>query len=118
MVTTSPEPAVVVVPATGTLTVRWTVAGTADPLMCSAYAASNLELIVYDESGTEIASANAPCHGFSVTMALPEGTYTAHATLIDSAGGARSTTKPLFAIDVVRGTDLAIDLDFPASSML
>lgn len=37
---------------------------------------------------------------------------------MDAASGARSVTKPLSAIEVVAGTDIAIDLDFPASSIL
>jgi hypothetical protein len=49
---------------------------------------------------------------------LPDGSYTADVTLVDSAGNSRSVTKPLQAIEVVAGTDLAIDVDFPSSSIL
>ncbi len=115
---TAEQPVVTVPAASGTLTVHWTVAGAADPSVCGAYAATDLELVVYDESGTEVASTTGPCEGFSLTLALPEGTYSADATLIDPSGTARSTTKPLQAIVVVAGTDIAIDLDFPQSSIL
>jgi len=118
-VTATPPSAVVTVPAaTGTLTIHWTVAGASDPSVCSAYGATDLELVVYDESGTEVATTTGACEGFSLTLALPDGTYTADATLIEPNGTARSTTKPLQAIVIVGGTDLAIDLDFPQSSIL
>ena len=114
-----PAPSVVTVPAApGQLTVRWTVAGSDHPAVCSAYAASDLELVVYDEAGSHYATATAPCDGFTLTLPLPEGTYSADATLIDARSNARSTTKPLHAIEIVGGTDLAIDLDFPSTSIL
>ena len=117
--TLTTEPPVVVVPAaSGTLTVHWTVAGSNDPSVCGAYAATDLELVVFDEAGSQVASTTGACEGFSLTLALPEGTYSADATLIDPSNNARSTTKPLHAIEVVSGTDLAIDLDFPPSSIL
>ena len=113
------EPPVISVPvASGTLTVHWTVAGGSDPSVCGAYGATDLELVVYDASGAQVATTTAACEGFALTLSLPEGTYSADATLIDPNGASRSTTKPLQAIVVVRGTDLAIDLDFPQSSIL
>jgi hypothetical protein len=113
------EPATVTVPAsTGTLTVRWLVAGGTDPRGCIAYGASLLELVVYDEGGSPVVRANGACSDFGLTVDLPEGTYSADVTLTDAAGSSRSTTKQLNAIDVVAGTDLAIDVDFPSSSIL
>jgi hypothetical protein len=103
---------------TGTVTVQWTVAGAPDPSVCSAYGATTLELVVYDANGTQVATANAPCDSFALTLTLDEGTYTADATLVDPDSTARSVTKPLDDIDVVAGTDLSIDLDFPTSSIL
>lgn len=111
-------PPVVVPAAIGTLTVTWLVAGTSDPSMCSAYGASAMEVVVYDAAGQEVTTVQPSCSDFAVTLELPEGTYTAEATLVDSASGARSVTKPISTFDVVDGTDIAIDLDFPASSML
>jgi hypothetical protein len=117
--TVTTEPPVVVAPApTGTLTVRWSIAGAVHPALCNAYRATDLEVVVYDEAGAQVASTTFPCEGFSLTLPLPDGTYTADVTLVDPNGTARSTTKPLQAIVIVRGTDLAIDLDFPQSSIL
>jgi hypothetical protein len=110
-------PPVAVVPA-GTLTVRWLVAGTTNASVCDSYGATTLELVVYDAAGNRVTTANAPCGSFSLTLTLPDGTYTADVTLVDSAGNSRSVTKPLAAIEVVGGTDLAIDVDFPSTSIL
>ena len=104
--------------AAGTLTVRWLVSGTTDPSMCDANRASTLELVVYDAAGTQVATATAPCESFSLTLPLSDGTYSADVTLIDPAGNSRSVTKPLSAVEIVTGTDLAIDVDFPSNSIL
>jgi len=112
------EPPLVTTAPAGTLTVRWLVAGTTDPGLCARYGATTLELVVYDAGGGEVATANAACESFSLTLALPEGSYSADATLVDPGARARSVTKPIQAIDIVAGTDLAIDLDFPPSSIL
>ena len=114
-VTASPP---VATATTGTLTVTWLMAGTTDSSLCAGYGADSLELAVYDSAGNEVTTVEAPCESFATTVELPEGRYTANATLVDSALRARSVTKPLSAIDIVAGTDLTIDLDFPTSSML
>ena len=98
--------------ATGTLTVRWLLAGTTDPAECDAEGVDAMELAVYDASGQQVATANEPCESFSLTLALAEGTYSADATLVDTGSNPRSPTKRLDGIDVVAGTDLAIDVAF------
>jgi hypothetical protein len=100
------------VAATGTLTVRWLLAGTTDPAECGAEGVDAMELEVYDPSGQQVATANEPCESFSLTLPLAEGTYSADATLVDTASNPRSPTKRLDGIDVVAGTDLAIDVAF------
>ena len=102
----------------GTVTLNWLVAGRTDPGLCAAYGATHVELVVYDDTGRTIARQYAPCESFSLTLPLPAGTYTADATLVDPRSNALSVTKPLEAIDIIPGTDLAINLDFPSSSML
>jgi hypothetical protein len=114
-----PTPVPVEQPASmGSLTVRWLVAGTTSASVCEGYRASTLHLAVFDANGRRAATTDAPCESFAVSLSLPEGTYTADAMLVDVNGRAVSTTKTLRAIEVVSGTDLAIDLDFPAASML
>jgi hypothetical protein len=114
----SAPPVTTVPAATSTLTVRWLVSGTTDPGECAAAGADALELVVYDRTGAQVTTANEPCESFSLQLALPEDTYSADATLVDSSSNARSVTKRLDDIDVAAGTDLAIDVDFPASSLL
>ncbi len=104
--------------AAGTLTVRWLVGGTTDPSLCDSFRATALELVVYDAAGNQVSTTNAPCGSFSLTLPLPDGTYSADVTLVDPAGNSRSVTKPLSAVEIVTGTDLAIDVDFPSNSIL
>jgi hypothetical protein len=105
-------------PDTGTITVDWLVMGADDPSLCAMYGADDIEIVLYDESGDQAATATAPCGSFSTTVTLAEGTYTADVTLVDSDSNAITTTKGLTALDVVAGTDLAVSLDFPSSSVL
>jgi len=103
---------------TGTVTIRWLVAGRTDVALCNGYGASHLELVIYDVNGSTVARQYAPCGSFTTTLALPAGSYTADVTLVGPSNEAISVTKPLAAVDVVAGTDLAISVDFPSSSML
>ena len=73
---------------------------------------------MYDAAGNPVTTVDAPCESFSLTVELPEGRYTADATLVDQASRARSVPKTLSAVDIVAGTNLTINLDFPSSSML
>jgi hypothetical protein len=104
--------------SSGTLTINWSVAGTGDPGLCAMYRADQIEVVVYDASGAPVATANAPCANFSTTVPLAEGLYSADVTLVDQAGNAITTTKLLHALSVVGGTDLAVSIDFPQSSVL
>jgi hypothetical protein len=110
--------AVVPAPDTGTLTVDWTVSSSTDPSECSTFGAVNLELLVYDDSGTLVAQQDAPCDAFSDSVALDEGTYSATATLVSGTDAAVTTSVPLSDLDIVAGTDLAVAVDFPATSLL
>jgi hypothetical protein len=112
------SPPVEVSQGSGSVTVDWLVAGVDDPGLCAMYGADEIEVVIDDESGGQVATANAACGSFHVTVPLPEGTYSADVTLVDRAGNAITTTKTLSALDVVAGTDLAVQVDFPSSSVL
>jgi hypothetical protein len=114
---TSPTP-VDVSRASGTITVDWLVAGVKDSGLCAMYGADEIEVVIDDASGGHVATANSRCRNFSLSVPLPEGTYTADVTLVDRAGNAITTTKTLYSLDVVGGTDLAVQVDFPTSSVL
>jgi hypothetical protein len=103
---------------TGSLTVRWTIAGSDSPVQCSYYAVEDLELVVYDDSGGQVTTIDAACEAFNVTADLDPGSYTADATLVDVNRKPRSLTLPINNIRVTTGTDLAINVDFPSRSML
>jgi hypothetical protein len=116
-----PGPGPVPIPVTGptgTVTLAWTVDGSHSPPSCSQFGAYDLELVIRDRYQRIVTSTTAPCSDFNLTLPLPRGTYEGEATLIDSRSGEVSTTLPLQDISIVPGTDLTIDIDFPASSRL
>jgi hypothetical protein len=101
----------------GTLEVRWTIDGATDPLDCSDFAVDRLELVIYD--GADVVDEVEPfCEDFGVTLDMIDGVYDADATLIDSFDNSATVTKPLNAIDIIAGTTLTIDVDFPVDSFL
>jgi hypothetical protein len=112
-----PPPPVTVAPSGGELTVNWLLVGSSDPGMCSRVGADALEVVLYDPSGRPVTRQTAACETFSITLSLPEGRYSADVTLLDRRGNTRSTPRPLDDVDVIAGTNLAINLDFPPSSL-
>jgi hypothetical protein len=49
---------------------------------------------------------------------LPEGSYFADVTLVDSFDRSATLTETLDAIDIIGGTDLSLAVDFPVGSFL
>ncbi len=105
-------------PDVGTLTVEWTIDGLRDPADCVGFDVDRLELSLYVGGDQLIDEVEPPCEAFGVTIDLVEGRYSADATLIDRFGGTASTTETLQAVDIVAGTDLVINVDFPIDSIL
>jgi hypothetical protein len=103
---------------TGSVTIRWTIAGSDSPVQCAYYAVDNLKLDIHDDTGASVTSIEASCEAFNVTVDLDPGTYNADATLVDVNDKPTSLSLPIDDIKVTTGTDLAIDIDFPARSML
>jgi hypothetical protein len=101
----------------GTLTVRWTIDGLRDPLDCFDFAADRMEIRLY-EGRSLIDEVEPICEDFSTTIELFDGVYSADATLVDSFDSAVTLTEPLEDIDIIEGTDLVIDIDFPIESFL
>ena len=104
--------------ATGSLTVTWTIEGSASPAECDSVGADNVELALFDASGTQTANVYAACQDFSVSVELPEGSYDAEVTLVDASNRSVSTTLSLRNLDVIEGTDITSDIDFPSASIL
>jgi hypothetical protein len=114
----SDDGAVIVLPASGALTVTWSIDMSQDPGVCSFYGADAFELVVYDDFDRLAAETIAPCERFSVTLDLPDGFYSADATMIDFADRPVTTTRTVHDIDVRAGSELVIDVDFPLGSLL
>jgi hypothetical protein len=110
---TPPPPA----SSAGTFTVNWLVAGSSDPFACRRWGATELEVVVYDITGAPVVRRLAPCGTFTLTVPLAPGTYSADVGLLGRGQGQASTSKTIHAVEVRQGTDLAVNLDFPPSSM-
>jgi hypothetical protein len=106
-------------PATGTLTVRWTIGNRRDPSVCFSYGrrATDFELLVHRDD-REVAELYARCEDFRITAPLPPGDYTGYGTLVDQNKDPLTTTLPLKDIEILKDADLQIDIDFPAGSFL
>jgi len=104
------------VPDNGTLTVLSSIEGSTDPAECDFVGATDLELAIY-EGDRQVTVVTSDCYDFGISVSLPDGIYNADATLLDN-GVAASTTLTLDEIRVISGTDIQIDIDFPASSIL
>jgi hypothetical protein len=111
-------PIVVVPDQFGTLTTEWLTLGTTDPATCAIVGADRFELLLYDEFGGFFSEAEAPCESFVLTVELPEGRFSADATLVDALDRTVSTTSTLDGLDIVRDTDLVVTVDFPPGSIL
>jgi len=103
-------------PLVGTLTVAWTIDGIRDPLDCADFDVDRLELVI---SGLNDDVETEPlCESFSTSIDLYEGRYVGEATLVDSFDRAATLTQPIDDIDIIAGTDLVVDIDFPIGSFL
>ena len=69
--------------------------------------------LVFDSFGGAFVAADAPCDGFAISIELPEGDYSADATLVDDFNHAVSVTLPLDGLRVIEDTELTINVDFP-----
>jgi hypothetical protein len=101
----------------GTLTVRWSIDGLRDPLDCVDFGVDRMEIRLY-ERGSLIDEIEPFCEDFTTTIELFDGIYDGDATLVDSRDFAVTLTEPLDNIDIIAGTDLLIDVDFPIDSFL
>jgi hypothetical protein len=102
----------------GSVTVTWSIDGIQDPNDCIDFGVDRLELRLYTLRGDLIREVEPFCEDFAVTVDMTEGRYDGEATLVDSDDGSATITEPLDNIDIVAGTDLQIDVDFPVDSFL
>lgn len=98
----------------GTLTLGWTVEGLQEPADCAFYGIDRLELTVYDLFEDPVVTSYALCEDFELSIGLPEGFYSADATLIDGLDRAVTRTQLVDSIDIFENEELYIPIDFPA----
>jgi hypothetical protein len=111
------EATVSVVPTqNGTVTLHWSVDGSFDPRACDAFAVAHARVDIYDYGGAPISTTFVDCRAFAATFELQPGTYSARLEMVDSAQQPRTTSLPINSFNVVSGTNLNIDSDFPADS--
>ncbi|HEY4120250.1 MAG TPA: hypothetical protein VGM56_20435 [Byssovorax sp.] len=108
----------VVVDGAGSITLEWTVDHRADAFACADAGASAVDVEVFDAFGDNVASRRVDCRDFAATIDLPRGEFDATATLVDDFDDAVSTTATVNRLEVIPGTDLTVDVDFPESSLL
>lgn len=104
-------------PPVGTLEVLWTIEGGTDPRDCFDLGADSLELLIF-EGGDLVDEVTPVCEDFGVSIDMIDGVYDGEARLIDSFGTPATLVEPLDAIDIIAGTTLTIDIDFPIGSFL
>jgi hypothetical protein len=101
----------------GTLEVFWTIDGATDPFDCADFGVDRMELQIYD-GGRLVDEFEPFCEDFGISIDLFDGIYDGTATLVDSFDNAATVPEPLEAIDIIAGTTLTIDIDFPIDSFL
>lgn len=112
----SPAPPADGAVAGGTFVLTWSINGSTDPNQCNQSSASAIDINVYTSSGSSAGTYQQSCGAFSTSIALPPGSYTADAALVNSGGTQRTTRVPVNGF-TLRGNDtLQVDVDFPASS--
>ena len=100
----------------GAMTLAWTVEGLQEPSDCAFYGIDRLELTVYDIFDDAVVTSYALCEEFELSIRLPEGYYSADATLIDGLDRAVTRTQLIDDIDIIEDEELFIPIDFPARS--
>jgi hypothetical protein len=101
----------------GTLNLDWTVLGGQDPGACEAVGADAMSIRVYDSADNVVASVDQPCEDFGYSFDLPEDDYRVEMVLVDSDGGAVSTTSHIEDLAVIGGTELDSGADFGSNTI-
>ena len=107
----------VIVEDTGVLTTLWSIDGSFDPAICDVFAVDAFELLVFDEFGGFVTDAFAPCESFAVSIELFPGFYDATGTLVDVANRPVSVTEPIQDVRITGGSELVVEIDYPAGSI-
>ncbi len=102
---------------TSSLTVTWTVAGSAAATACASANATSIQINLYNSANALVQSPLLSCVTGTDTIAnLPADTYSLTAQLLDSTGAAATTAASTSGIIVSSGANTTQDVDFPSSS--
>lgn len=85
----------------GSATITWTLQGQSNPLVCSRFGASDVEIRVTDAAGKVASDLTSPCPSFRAAVSLPAGQFVAELILLDDTGRPVSdvTRTKAFRID-------------------
>ncbi len=103
-------------PYMGTATFRWSIEESFDPTLCPIHRASAMQIELYDSRGAFLSQLEPPCTAFETTISLDEGWYWASMHLGDVSGRPVSTTANMGSFEIIGGTDILLDADFPVDS--
>jgi hypothetical protein len=88
------------------------------PERCAAVAGRTFELVVLNDEGTAVVTAEVACDEFEILLELAPGDYVADASLLDASG--RSVSETIALRDVHIESDalvrLAVDFEQPAGT--
>ena len=106
-------------PVAGSLTLRWTVDEVTDPNVCIMGGAAAIDVVLHTTDGGFAGEFQQSCTNFQTTIAplTPSG-YVGSAILIDAGGRQRTTAVTIQPFNIIDGTNLVVDSDFPANSFL
>ncbi|MCW5816794.1 MAG: hypothetical protein KIT84_37705 [Labilithrix sp.] len=97
----------------GTLTLRWTVAGSRDARACATASAPVIDVsIVSPDTGGELEAFQERCVTFATMAVLAPGTYAARVHLVDTSGDPRTPPVELPAFTLAEGGVIVQEVDF------
>ncbi|WP_394848422.1 hypothetical protein LZC95_13290 [Pendulispora brunnea] len=99
---------------TGSVTLRWTINGAADPSRCQLSASPRIFITIL--AGPSPVDYRQDCAAFATSIELPPGTYSGDVHLEDAAGQPRTTDIRVVPFEIIEGSNLDIPIDFPADS--
>jgi len=102
-------------PATGTLTVRWSIEGTTDPAACGWHRVAWAQIVISAPDGEVEASLTPACSVFATSVGLYPGRHRLAVTMLDSYGRSVSTTVNA-PVDVWMDHTSTVITEFPATS--
>jgi hypothetical protein len=100
----------------GVLVVDWTIDDAKDSRDCASMGADSIDVVVSTAAGDVVGDFNAYCEAFEISIQLAPGNYYGDATLLDTAGRARTTPVDLGRFSIYGDDTLHVPIDFPLDS--